>query len=80
MERFNRRMKAKTENMVNAGNKYLEAKLMATQGELETRLEGQLAWQGERLDDMEDRWAKSEETLARSEERLKQVNEEVRSV
>eukprot|EP00752_Nemacystus_decipiens_P012539 g11107.t1 len=57
-----------------------EAKLSRGHRELETTLEAEIRRNGTKLEDMEDRYARSEEALRRAEERIGEVQEEVSTV
>lgn len=56
----------------------VEARLARGHRELETSLEAEIKRNGTKLEDMDDRYARSEEALRRAEERIGEVQEEVR--
>lgn len=68
------------EGIVKSGDLNVEAKLRTGHGQLETRLEGELQRHGARLEDMDDRYARSEDAVRRAEERLGDMQEEVKAV
>ena len=55
----------------------MEARLARGHRELETTLEAEIKRNGSKLEDMDDRYASSEEALRRAEERIGEVQEEV---
>lgn len=58
--------------------KAMERKVNSGHRELETSLEGEIRRNGGKLEDMDDRYTRSEEALRRAEERIGEVQEEVR--
>lgn len=66
------------EAMFKSDLKDLEGKVNRGHRELETSLEGEIRRNGVKLEDMDDRYARSEEALRRAEERIGEVQEEVR--
>lgn len=56
----------------------LETRLASGHRELEASLESEIRRNGAKLEDMDDRYARSEEALRRAEERIGEVQEEVR--
>ncbi|CAN0312301.1 unnamed protein product [Ectocarpus sp. 6 AP-2014] len=58
----------------------LETRLASGHRELETNLESEIRRNGTKLDDMDDRYARSEEALRRAEERIGEVQEEMHAV
>lgn len=65
------------EGMLKTGDLDVEAKLRNGHDELELRLERAIKRHGSRLEDMDDRYARSEEAVRRAEDRLGDVQEEV---
>ena len=57
----------------------VEARLARGHREVETSLEVEIRRNGTKLEDMDDRYARSEEAIRRAEERIGEVQEEVRS-
>lgn len=57
--------------------KEVEIRLARGHRELETSLESEIRRNGTKLEDMDDRYARSEEALRRAEERIGEVQEEV---
>lgn len=55
----------------------VEGRLARGNRELETSLEGEIRRNGTKLEDMDDRYAKSEDALRRAEDRIGEVQEEV---
>ncbi|CAM9661521.1 unnamed protein product [Ectocarpus fasciculatus] len=58
----------------------LETRLASGRRELETSLETEIRRNGAKLEDMDDRYARSEEALHRAEERIGEVQEEMHAV
>lgn len=56
----------------------LETRLASGHRELEASLESEIRRNGTKLEDMDDRYARTEEALRRAEERVGEVQEEVR--
>lgn len=68
---------AKMEAEFKSDLREVEARLARGHRELETSLEAEIRRNGTKLEDMDDRYARSEEALRRAEERIGEVQEEV---
>lgn len=60
-----------------SGDIGLEEKMKTGHEELETRLEGEMKRHGARLEDMDDRYARSEDAVRRAEEKIGDMQDEV---
>lgn len=65
------------ESAFNSNLNELEGRLARGQRELETNLEEDIGRNGTKLEDMDERYARSEDALRRAEERIGEVQEEV---
>ena len=66
------------ETALTSGLKDLEGRLASRHRELETSLEDEIRRNGVKLEDLDDRYSRSEEALRSAEERIGEVQEEVR--
>lgn len=63
--------------MVKTGDSKVESKLRSGHAELESRLENDIKQHSALLEDMDDRYARSEDAMRRAEDRLGEMQDEV---
>lgn len=77
MKRPTKNLQSKLETEFKSELKEVEGRMARGHRELETSLEAEIRRNGTKLEDMEDRYARSEDALRRAEERIGEVQEEV---
>ncbi|CAM9905079.1 unnamed protein product, partial [Sphacelaria rigidula] len=70
----------RVEGMVKTGDSKVESKLRSGHAELESRLENDIKQHSALLEDMDDRYARSEDAMRRAEDRLGEMQDEVNTV